>query len=38
MLKRMLCKDQFRRISWEEFFYEYEFMDNGEIRHREKDF
>jgi serine/threonine protein kinase len=38
MLRRMLCKDQFRRISWEEFFYEYQFEESGEIKHREKDF
>ena len=25
MMNRMLCKDQFKRISWDEFLYEYEF-------------
>jgi hypothetical protein len=38
MLKRMLTKDQFKRISWEEFLYEYEFSVEGEVRHRERDF
>ena len=37
-LRRMLEKDQFRRISWEDFFYEYEIDEYGGIRKREKDF
>jgi hypothetical protein len=38
MLRRMLTKDQFRRMSWEEFLYEYQFGEDGSVRHREKDF
>lgn len=34
----MLEKDQFRRISWEDFFYEYEISSQGTIHKKEKDF
>lgn len=34
----MLCKDQFSRITWEEFFYQYSFNNEGEILYKEKDF
>ena len=38
MLRRMLEKDQFRRISWEDFLYEYELSSHGTIVKKEKDF
>jgi|LakMenE01Jun11ns_1017448.scaffolds.fasta_scaffold6508609_1 hypothetical protein len=38
MLRRMLEKDQFRRISWEDFFYEYEITSYGAVMKKEKDF
>jgi hypothetical protein len=38
MLRRMLEKDQFRRISWEDFFYEYDITANGTVHKKEKDF
>ena len=31
MLRRMLEKDQFKRISWEDFFYEYDIDEYGLI-------
>lgn len=38
MLRKMLEKDQFKRISWEDFFYEYEIDEYGTILKKEKDF
>ena len=38
MLRRMLEKDQFRRISWQDFLYEYEITPNGALLKKEKDF
>lgn len=38
MLRRMLEKDQFRRISWEDYFYEYEITAQGTVLKKEKDF
>lgn len=38
MLRRMLEKDQFKRISWEDFFYEYDISSQGTISKKEKDF
>lgn len=38
MLRRMLEKDQFRRISWEDFLYEYDITPQGTINKKEKDF
>lgn len=38
MLRRMLEKDQFRRISWEDFFYEYDITPDGNVLKKEKDF
>ena len=38
MLRRMLEKDQFRRISWEDYLYEYEVTHHGTIVKKEKDF
>lgn len=38
MLSRMLEKDQFRRISWEDFLYEYEITPQGILNKKEKDF
>lgn len=32
MLRRMLEKDQLKRISWEDFFYEYEIDEYGNIK------
>ena len=34
----MLEKDQFKRISWEDFFYEYSIDEYGSIKRKEKDF
>ena len=38
MLRRMLEKDQFKRISWEDFFYEYDITPMGSLNKKEKDF
>ena len=38
MLRRMLEKDQFKRISWEDFFYEYDITPLGTLTKKEKDF
>ena len=34
MLRRMLEKDQFKRISWEDFFYEYSIDEYGTIKRK----
>ncbi len=38
MLRRMLEKDQFKRISWQDFFQEYAIDEYGAIKRKEKDF
>ena len=38
MLRRMLEKDQFRRISWQDYLYEYEVTASGGVVKKEKDF
>jgi serine/threonine protein kinase len=38
LLRRMLEKDHFRRISWEDLFYEYQVTEYGVLTRREKGF
>lgn len=38
LLRRMLEKDHFRRISWEDLFYEYEVTEYGMLTRKEKGF
>ena len=38
LLRRMLTKEHFRRISWEDLFFEYEISESGGLIRREKGF